>query len=763
MTPEKDDPPAAGGIGINNGMNDTTVIPLPGASHHMTGIIEDLSNLKEKVQWPVELPDGNIAMAKKEGDVCFDNGFVLRNVLYVPGLTYNLLSVPQLLDEGNWRGHRKKETSVRLRDYVINTVKKKSPSCSTPPTQSRSSEQEPVKYYEAIKDKHWRSAMDSELEALEQNKTWTIEKLPPKKKALGCKWVFKIKYKSDGTIERFKSRLVILAITETKRWELHQMDVHNAFLHGDLEEEVFMKLPPGLHKGQPGEACKLRNLKYFLGIEVARAKEGIFLCQKKYALDIISKVGLLGAKPAKIPMEQNHHLGLVQGRLFEDPKQYRRLASAAIFVKMGVLQIGIRAMVIENKVKTLTITTFLFPSKKVLLMSSPTYPTPSDVDEECTFSSANILGYTSTLPNYFPATPGNISSDFSENSKNDEILPVFSPFYNNPYLKDMQAFYAKESPIPPPDPITPPAILTPSLMPTKRTSTSEAPAITQAAIRKLVADSVATTLEAQAATMASTNNPNRNSGPRKTPVARKCTYEKFMSCQPFYFNGTEGAVGLIRWFERTESVFSRSNCAKKNKVKFAISTLTEEALFWWNSFAQPIGVEEAYKITWSEFKRLLIKKHCPQTEIKKMEEAITMTQKLIEQVTKHNSVQETNNHKRKLEDRRNTTNGNNNNYRNNNHSNDHHQQQNRRQETFRAYTTNKGYTGNRPLCKRCTLHHIGPCNVRCQTCNKVEKRIEREQAANLAVQKEQEEQAAQSFTPYWNFPMIDDDDEEYTI
>ncbi|GKA38348.1 reverse transcriptase domain-containing protein [Tanacetum coccineum] len=256
-------------------------------------------------------------------------------------------------------------------------------------------------------------------------------------------------------------------------------------------------------------------------------------------------------------------------------------------------------------------------------------------------------------------------------------------------------------------------------MPPKRTSTSEASAMTHAAIRKLVADSVATALEAQAATMASTNDPNRNSRPRRTPVARKCTYEKFMSCQPFYFNGTEGAVGLIRWFERTESVFSRSNCAEKNKVKFAINTLTEEALFWWNSFAQPIGVEEAYKITWSEFKRLLIKKYCPQTEIKKMEEAITMTQKLIEQVIKHNSVQETNNHKRKLKDRRNTTNGNNNNYHNNNRSNDHHQQQNRRQETFRAYTTNKGYTGNRPLCKRCTLHHIGPCTVRCQTCNKV--------------------------------------------
>nr|GEX72688.1 hypothetical protein [Tanacetum cinerariifolium] len=95
-------------------------------------------------------------------------------------------------------------------------------------------------------------------------------------------------------------------------------------------------------------------------------------------------------------------------------------------------------------------------------MSSPTHPTPSDVDEEYTFPSANILDYTSTLPNYFSATPENISSDFLKNSKYDEIPRVFSPFYKNLYLKDMQAFYTKESPIPPQDHITPPTILTPS-------------------------------------------------------------------------------------------------------------------------------------------------------------------------------------------------------------------------------------------------------------------------------------------------------------
>ncbi|GJU74140.1 hypothetical protein Tco_1265545 [Tanacetum coccineum] len=124
-------------------------------------------------------------------------------------------------------------------------------------------------------------------------------------------------------------------------------------------------------------------------------------------------------------------------------------------------------------------------------------------------------------------------------------------------------------------------------MPPKRTSTSEAPAMTQAAIKKLVADSVTTTLEAQAATMASTSNPNRNTRPTGTP------------------------------FERTESVFSRSKYAEENKVTFATGTLTDDALSWWNAYAQPMGVDQANQITWTELKRLLTKKYCPRTEVRK--------------------------------------------------------------------------------------------------------------------------------------------------
>ncbi|GJR32091.1 reverse transcriptase domain-containing protein [Tanacetum coccineum] len=119
---------------------------------------------------------------------------------------------------------------------------------------------------------------------------------------------------------------------------------------------------------------------------------------------------------------------------------------------------------------------------------------------------------------------------------------------------------------------------------------------------KLVTDKffVTSALEAQAATMASASNPDRNTGPTGTPAVKTGNYKEFISCQPFYFNGTEGAVGLIRWFERTESVFSHSRCAEENKVTFATGTLTDDALSWWNAYAQPMGIEQANQITWTE-------------------------------------------------------------------------------------------------------------------------------------------------------------------
>ncbi|GKA62472.1 reverse transcriptase domain-containing protein [Tanacetum coccineum] len=228
--------------------------------------------------------------------------------------------------------------------------------------------------------------------------------------------------------------------------------------------------------------------------------------------------------------------------------------------------------------------------------------------------------------------------------------------------------------------------------------------------------------KAQAATMASASNPNRNTG----------------------------AVGLIRWFERTESVFSRSRCAEENKVTFATGTLTNDALSWWNAYAQPMGIEQANQITWTELKRLLTNKYCPRTEIRKMEEElynlivkgndlkpyvrrfqeltvlcpnmVPNNDKLLEAfigglprsiegnvtaskpqtleeainiaqtngiqvVTKHAPMQVSSDNKRKFDDRRtfNNSSRSNNNYRNTNNRYNNRQQQNRRQEAGRAY------------------------------------------------------------------------------
>lgn len=76
----------------------------------------------------------------------------------------------------------------------------------------------------------------------------------------------------------------------------------------------------------------LGALKYFLGIEVARSKSGLFLCQRKYTLDIISEAGLLGSKPVGFPIEQNHRLGLATGNLLSDPESYRRLVGRLIYL-----------------------------------------------------------------------------------------------------------------------------------------------------------------------------------------------------------------------------------------------------------------------------------------------------------------------------------------------------------------------------------------------------------------------------------------------
>nr|GFC26637.1 reverse transcriptase domain-containing protein [Tanacetum cinerariifolium] len=177
---------------------------------------------------------------------------------------------------------------------------------------------------------------------------------------------------------------------------------------------------------------------------------------------------------------------------------------------------------------------------------------------------------------------------------------------------------------------------------------------------------------------------------KEAPVARKCSYKEFMSYQPFNFKCTEGAVGLIRRFERTESVFSHSNCTKDCKVKFTTGNdlKTYVRRFQELAILYPTMVpnyEKMIEVFIEGFPRN-IKGNVTASKPQTLKEAITITQRLMDPVIKHNYVQRINDRKRKFDDRRTFTNNNYHNNRNNkNCNNDYHQQQNIRQETVRAY------------------------------------------------------------------------------
>ncbi|CAM8951770.1 unnamed protein product [Rhodiola kirilowii] len=150
----------------------------------------------------------------------------------------------------------------------------------------------PKTIHEALGIPKWREAVFEELSALKKNHTWELTELPKGKHLVGSKWIFTIKYNSDGSIERHKARLVARGFTQTYGldyeetfapvaklntvrvlislaanldWPLLQLDVKNAFLNGELEEEVFMQVPPGFDNEEAaGKVCLLKKSLYGL-------------------------------------------------------------------------------------------------------------------------------------------------------------------------------------------------------------------------------------------------------------------------------------------------------------------------------------------------------------------------------------------------------------------------------------------------------------------------------------------------------------------
>ncbi|BBN68591.1 hypothetical protein Prudu_489S000400 [Prunus dulcis] len=289
----------------------------------------------------------------------------------------------------------------------------------------------PTTYHQASKFAAWRSAMQAEFNALQSTGTWILVPSSSSQNVVGCKWVFRIKKKPDGTIDRYKARLVakgfhqkegldyqetfspvakpvtirlLLTFAVQFNWFLHQLDISNAFLHGDLKEEVFMHQPPGFSDPNfPNHVCQLKKslyglkqaprawfdklfqalkslgftqsssdaslfvlkvpvlvivlvyvddilvsgpdssvcnlfikklsslfpvkdlgpLHYFLGLEVQRTDEGLFLHQGKYLMDLLQKTKMEGAKPCSTPLGTTKldHGGIP----LDNPTEYRSI------------------------------------------------------------------------------------------------------------------------------------------------------------------------------------------------------------------------------------------------------------------------------------------------------------------------------------------------------------------------------------------------------------------------------------------------------
>jgi hypothetical protein len=149
---------------------------------------------------------------------------------------------------------------------------------------------EPMNFDEANEHDEWRNAMEEEYDSIIKNNTWELTELPKHKKPIGCKWIYKPKLKSDGSIDKYKARLAAKGYSQTKgidyaetfapvaklntlrmlialatkyHWKLHQLDVKSAFLNGELKEEVYLTQPEGfVEKGQEHLVCKLKKALY---------------------------------------------------------------------------------------------------------------------------------------------------------------------------------------------------------------------------------------------------------------------------------------------------------------------------------------------------------------------------------------------------------------------------------------------------------------------------------------------------------------------
>ncbi|GJZ65828.1 retrovirus-related pol polyprotein from transposon TNT 1-94 [Tanacetum coccineum] len=207
--------------------------------------------------------------------------------------------------------------------------------------------------------------MNNKISTLESNHTWVLTTLPPNKHPIGSKWVFRIKYNANGSVDKYKARLVgkgytqqegidytktfapvakmvtvrrILVISSINNWSVQQLDINNTFLHDDIlltsnNSVLISEIKDQLH--HTFSIKDLSALHFYLGIEFLRNSNGIVMTQRKYALYLIKYANLQNEKPSKTPLDPRVKLTYTDREPLQDPSHYRTLVGKLIYLTIN--------------------------------------------------------------------------------------------------------------------------------------------------------------------------------------------------------------------------------------------------------------------------------------------------------------------------------------------------------------------------------------------------------------------------------------------
>ncbi|GJY73247.1 ribonuclease H-like domain-containing protein [Tanacetum coccineum] len=405
-----------------------------GASSHLNFNASNLSTIFDKRLFPsVHVGDGKSIPVTNTGHSIIPSHhrpLHLHNVLVTPNIIKNLISVRQFTRDNNCTIEFD-AFGFSVKDYLTRHILLRCDSSSDlyPVTKPSTS---PIAFLSTSAstwhqrlghpDPNWCNAMYDEYNALVKNGTWILVPRPSDVNLVRSMWLFKHKFHADGTLSHYKARLVangsnqqhgvdfdetfspvvkpatirtVLSLAVSRQWPIHQLDVKNAFLNGDLSETVYMHQPPGFVDSRyPNHVCLLQRslyglkqaphawfqrfagssgclippliyvddiilttsspvllqqivdslhkefdmtdlgaLNYFLGISAVRHPTGLFLSQKKYARQLLERAHMVNCNPSRTPIDTDSKLG-PDGVPVQDPTLYR--------IQQGTLELGLQ-------------------------------------------------------------------------------------------------------------------------------------------------------------------------------------------------------------------------------------------------------------------------------------------------------------------------------------------------------------------------------------------------------------------------------------